>query len=322
VAARTPLIAHVLAGNIPGLAAAPVLLSLAIKSAVLVKCAAGDTVTPPLVAQSIGAADAELGECVVVADWRGGDHAVDSLAFASADLVVAAGSDAAIAAIAAQVSGPFIGHGHKISFAVIDRESLGDGPAVQTLAHRLAYDVSLWDQQGCLSPQLCYVESGGRVAPRHFAELLADELGQWARELPGRRLSFEERAAVQRFRQEAEWQPGGGGLLASADSADWTISIEPDALFVPTCLNRCIRLKVIDDLSALPAALAPHLRHLEAAGVGLAGARAEALAECLTTCGVHRICALGTMQLPDLSWRPDGRARVAEWVEWLSAGSA
>ena len=52
-----PLIVHVLSGNIPGLAAVPVLLSLAVKSAVLIKPAAGDPLFPELLAASIAEVD-------------------------------------------------------------------------------------------------------------------------------------------------------------------------------------------------------------------------------------------------------------------------
>jgi hypothetical protein len=314
-----PLIAHVLSGNIPGLAAVPVLLSLALKSAVLIKPAAGDPVFPELLAASLREVDAELAECVLVTPWRGGDTDVESTVFREADLVVASGSDAAIAAIRGRVVRRFIGHGHKVSFAVIGRECLDDEATARDLARRLAYDVSLWDQQGCLSPQLCYVESGGTHSPAQFAEMLAQALAAWASTLPPRRSSFDEQAAVQGFRQEAEWRSDGpAAVLASPGSTEWTVSVEPDARFVPSCLQRCIRLKVVESVDLLPAALAPHRRHLEAAGVAVDGARVARVAAMLAECGVHRVCPVGTMQLPTLMWRQGGRPRVGEWAEWMT----
>lgn len=311
-----PLIVHVLSGNIPGLAATPVLLSLAIKSAVLIKPAAGDPLFPQLLAASIAEVDAELGQCVVVAGWRGGDRDIEAIAFAEADLVVASGSDAAIAAIQARVSRRFLGYGHKISFAIIGRERLADGAAARELARRLAYDVSLWDQQGCLSPQLCYIESGN-VTPAQFAEMLAQALAKYAAELPPRHLSFDEQAAVQRFRQEAEWSGAESAtVFASAGSTDWTVSVEPDARFLPSCLNRCIRLKVVPSLAVLATALPPHRRLLEGAGVAVGPVRAAEVGEMLAASGVHRICPIGTMQLPPVAWRQGGRPRVGDWVEW------
>ncbi len=314
------LMTHVMSGNIPALAAPPLLLSLAIKSAALVKSAAGDLIFPALFAASIREIDEQMGECMLVTHWRGGDRAIEDVAFAEADLVVASGSDAAIAAIAAHAPARFVGYGHKISCAAIGRECLRDAEQARTLAQRLAYDVSLWDQQGCLSPQLCYLEGGAAVTPAEFAQLLAEALAHCVKELPCRALSFEEQAAVQRFRHEAEWASGSSAaatLLSSPDSTDWSVSIESAADFRPTCLNRCIRLKRIPALADLAAILAPHRRHLEAVGVAIGADRLGVIAELLATCGVHRVCPIGTMQLPPVTWRQSGRPRVADWVEWV-----
>lgn len=310
------LITHVLSGNIPGLAAVPTLTSLAVKSAVLLKAAAGDPVLPALFAASIAAADADVGRCVLATYWPGGDRSLEAVAFSEADLVVASGSEASIAAIAAQVPGRFSGHGHKVSFAVIGKERLSDADVAGRLADALAYDVSLWDQQGCLSPQLCYVERGGAIAPGDFADLLAEQLSRWAVRLPPRRLTVAEQSAVLRFRQEVEWR-GAAGLLASTDSTTWTVSIEEDDDFTPTCLNRCVRVKIVPSLMALAAALAPHRRHLEAAGIAVGAERLSAVVEMLAACGVHRVCRIGVMQRPPLTWPQSGRPRVAEWLEWV-----
>lgn len=320
-AAGPSLIAHVLSGNIPGLAAAPVLLSLVLKSAVLIKPAAGDLVFPALLARSIGEVDPGLAQCVLVTYWRGGIQEIEAEAFAPAGVVVASGSDAAMAALASSVHTRLIGHGHKISFAAIGKERLGGPDAARRLARGLAYDCSLWDQQGCLSPQLCYVEDGGPVRPREFAEHVAEALSASAVEFPPRKLGVEEQVQILRFRHEAEWRDGApsrNGLLASPGSTDWSISIEDGADFVPTCLNRCIRLKVVRDLAELPAALAAHRRYVECAGIAVEAARVAPVSALLARCGVHRLCPIGAMQRPPLSWRQSGRPRVADWVEWTT----
>ena len=314
-AAGPPLILHVMSGNIPGLVAAPVLLSLVLKSAVLVKSAAGDPIFPALLAESISEVDAELGRCVVVTYWRGGDQEIEAAALGAADLVVASGSDAAIAALASRAPRRFIGHGHKVSFAAVGREYLQDRESAEEIARRLAYDVSLWDQQGCLSPQLCYLESGGAVTPHEFAAHLGQKLSDLAVTLPPRQRSFDEHAEVLRFRQEAEWHPARS-VLASSGSNDWSISIEEDAEFSPTCLNRCIRIKVVSDLSRAAAALAPQRSYLEAVGLAVPAVRVQEISAMLARCGVHRICPIGEMQRPPLSWRQSGRPRIADWVEW------
>jgi len=310
------VVTHVLSGNLPGLAAPPILLSLAIKSACVVKPAAGEPAFADAFVASLGDVDDGLRRCVVVAHWRGGDRRSEDVAFGASRVVVASGSDAAIAALAASVPGRFIGHGHKISFAVVARECLGDPASAQRVARRLAYDVSLWDQQGCLSPQLCYVESGARISPHGFAEMLAEALAYWATALPPRSLDFEDKTALLRARQTAEWQEGVF-LLASPESTAWTVTVEPDAAFVPSCLNRFVRVKVVDDVMQIGPLLSGHRRHLEAAGVAIGADRRAALTTMLAASGVHRACAIGRMQDPPVSWRQSGRPRVAEWVEWI-----
>lgn len=310
------LITHVLSGNIPGLAATPMALSLALKSAAFIKSAAGDPLFPALFAASVMEVDERLGHGLAVAYWRGGERALETVAFRSADVVVASGSDAAVAAIRARVDGRFIGYGHKVSFAVIARECLVDAQAASGLARRLAYDVTLWDQQGCLSPQLCYLESRAGVSPEQFADFLAVALDDYARELPPRTLELEEKTQMARFRHDAEWRPETLALLSSPGSTAWTVSLERGAAFLPTCLNRCIRLKLVEDLTELPAALIPYRYHLEAAGIAASPERRADLVEQLAASGVHRICPIGTMQEPTLAWQQGGRPRVADWVEW------
>ena len=313
------VVTHVLSGNIPGLAALPIIATLALKSAVIVKPAAGDPIVPALLASSIAEVSTGLGRCIVVAPWRGGDTALEEVAFRDVDLVVASGTDAAITEIAARVPGRFIGHGHKMSVAAIGRERLADANALRGLAQRLAYDVSLWDQEGCLSPQACYVESGGAASPVRFAEHLAHALAEQARTLPPRTLTLDDKAAVLRFRQEAEWRADHGvRLYTSPDSADWTVTVEPGAELMPTCLHRCVRVKVVGNLDEIPAAIVPHRRQIEAVGLAVGAERVAAVVEMLSAAGVHRVCPVGTMQQPPLSWVQSGRPRIGDWVEWMA----
>ncbi len=315
LAKGTTFLVHVLAGNIPALAASPLLLSLALKRAVLLKPAAGDRIFPNLLVESLASMDPELAECAVVAYWPGGTLACEKVAFEHADVVVASGSDASIAALRARVGGRFIGHGHKVSLAVIAREELATAAQARQCAAQLAYDVTLWDQQGCLSPQLAYIEEGAGIDILGFAEMLSQALAQLAQELPPRQLDLSERAAILKFRQEAEWNSDADvRLLASRGSTEWTIRIDSDPTFLPTCLNRCLRLNPIANLGELTSRwqAPPHL--LEAAGVAAPVERTQELSRMLLQAGVHRVCSLGTMQTPDLEWCPGGRPRVREWI--------
>jgi hypothetical protein len=310
------LIAHILPGNIPGLAAIAATLSLAIGSAALLKAGHGDRIFPPLFAESIAERDPELGRAIAPCYWPGGTRECEDVALAAADLVVASGDDATIEALVARARGRFIGYGHRISFAAVAAEIVADSGALQGAAEQLAEDVALWDQRGCLSPQLCFVE-GPMAAACRFGELTAAALRELAGRLPPGVPTTAERLAVRRFRDEAEWRgfAGQGTMLFALDGEnDGTIVIEPDPIFAPSPLGRSLRVLPVDDLAALGDLLAPVRGVLEGAGIAAPQPRWSALAEWLAMCGVHRVAPLGELQRPPLDWHQGGRPRLADWV--------
>jgi hypothetical protein len=310
------LITQVLAGNLPGAGLDGVIFALLLKSATLVKASSQEPLLPALFARSLARVDPDLGACLAVVTWPGGNAVLEEVAFARAEVVLASGADESLASIRSRVPGQFIGYGHKISFGVITREALSEA---QDLARRAAYDVVLFDQQGCLSPHLVYVEEGGGVTPLEFAAVLAQALEQWQAVLPRGRVTPEESAAIRRVRDEAEWQALGGKevtLHASTANTAWSVIYEADPTFVPSPLHRTVRVKPLTTLAQLDSLLVPWRSHLEAAGIVAAPARLTEAADLLGRAGVSRICPLGAMQAPPLNWRHGGRPRVSDLVRW------
>lgn len=311
-ASGPPVIVHVMSGNIPALSASAMVLSLAIGSCALVKAAQGDQVFPALFASSVADVDPELARCLHATYWAGGDQAIEHVALGDAGLVVAFGSDASIAALHGRCRTRFIGHGHRISFALITREMLASPAALAALAE----DVSLWDQRGCLSPQVCFVE-GDYDAACGFAAALAPHLDAAAARWPPGVLDLEEQNAVRRFRDEAEWRSLAGEaveLMAARDSLAWTIVVEGESVFRPTPLGRSLRVLPLSHVDRLPEIVAPARGKLEAAGVAAPADRRPAIDDVLRRAGVHWITNVGEMQKPPLAWTQGGRPRVADWI--------
>ena len=175
------LMTHILAGNLPGAGLDSVIFSLSVKSATLVKTSSTEPLLPNLFARSIQEIDPDLGSCLAIVTWPGGKAALEDVALTRADVVVASGSDESLAVIRQRVEGQFIGYGHKVSFSLVAKERLTDA---EKLAQQTAYDVTLYDQQGCLSPQLVYVQEGGAITPKDFAALLAKAFAHWQIVLP------------------------------------------------------------------------------------------------------------------------------------------
>jgi hypothetical protein len=309
----TQLVVHVLAGNIPGLAAVPICLGLVAKQATVIKPASGDPLFAQLFHESLCELDPELAAAVAVVSWRGGDRRVENTVFSNADVVVAMGGFDALRSLSAQLGRKLRALGPRLSFAFVGRDVLESEATADAWARAVAYDVSVWDQRGCLSPQLVFVETGGIFGPAEFSELLAAHLQAWLEPLPCRSLTPEEQAAIRAFRDEAEWQPGAR-LLASRGDLAWSIAIEPEPRFVPTCLHRCVRVQPVADVETLVSLLAPHRAWLEGAGLGVQKERFPWIKALLCSIGVHWVTPLGRMQRPTLEWCPGGRPRIVDWI--------
>jgi hypothetical protein len=268
-------------------------------------------------AQTLTKIDPPLGACLAVATWPGGNSSLEEMAFSRADVVIASGSDRSLTAIRPQVRGKFIGYGHKISFSVITKEALHNA---HELARQAAYDIVLYDQQGCLSPQLIYVEAGGKISPREFTGLLAEALAEWEHTLPRGNISQEASVTIRQVRDQAEWQALAGkdvALHTSPNGTAWTAIYDADPTFAPSPLYRTIRVKPLVSLMKIHELLTPWRPHLEAVGVADDATCHDQLAELLGQVGASRICPIGAMQTPPLSWRHGGRPRIADLVRWV-----
>ena len=310
---------HVLAGNLPGAGLDGVIFSLLVKSTVLVKAASAEPVLPDLFARSLAAVDPELGAGLRVVHWSGGRADLEKVAFGRADLVVASGSDVSLASIRERLGANtrFIGYGHKLSFGLVTKGGLADCGALGHWSRAAAYDVAVYDQLGCLSPQLVYVEEGGTVSPREFASALADDLAEWQITLPRGAVPTEAVSAVRRLRDRAEWQALAGKdveLHAGRGGMDWTVIYEADPTFVPSPLYRTVRVKPLCGSTHLAELLADWRPYLEAVGLAAAPDESIRLGELLAGLGVSRVCPLGKMQRPPLNWRRGGCPRIGAFV--------
>lgn len=328
--ARGPeLLAHITAGNIPN----PTLMSIALgvltRSAQFVKCASDASFLPRLFAHSLYEAEPKLGACLEIAAWRGGRVDIEKVLFEEADCVTATGSDEALAAIRHHVPARtrFLGYGHRVSFAYVASDALSGFQTKKTVA-RAAADVVAWNQLGCLSPHVIYVEHGGGVAAEHFAEMLAEELAkreeteprgdvaaETATTIASRRAFYEVRAA---HSPEARFEDYTvTRFWRSENSTAWTVVYEEDARFQPSCLNRFIYVKGVRDLkAALENADSVHGK-VSTVGVAASEEKAQELARQLAAWGATRICPLGQMQNPPLTWRHDGRPALGDLVTWV-----
>jgi Acyl-CoA reductase (LuxC) len=295
-------------------------LGLLTRSAQFVKCASGAAFLPRLFAHSLYEADAKLASCLEIAEWRGGNATLEGALFEEADCVTATGSDEMLDEVRHRVplAVRFLRYGHRVSFGYITHEVLSDF-GVKKIMARAAEDVIAWNQLGCLSPHLIYVETGGGVPPEQFAEKLAGELARCEVDEPRGDVSIEEAATIASRRDVYRVRTAASSetrLWCSEGSTVWTVVYEADPRFQLSCLNRFIHVKAVPNLDeALQHADVVRGR-VSTVGIAAHDDRARILATQLARWGVTRVCPLGQMQNPPLAWRHDGRPALGDLVEW------
>jgi hypothetical protein len=299
--------AVLLAGSIPMPTLLALVAPLVLRSPVLAKSASRDPVTPHLVARSIAEVDAELGRCIEVVDFPGQDE-VRMGALLEAGCIVASGSDETVAAVRASATAPqrLVTYGHRLSVAALGAEATR-GEGLEDTARRLALDVALWDQLGCLSPIGVYVE--GEAAADAASEALAAALAEAERRMP--RGTIEPRAAAlivhERARAELRAAAGERVQLYASDGTAWSVVREARCEVLPAPLHRFVRVMPVADAAQLLEALAPLAPHLAAVAVEGFGAETPRLARALAQLGASRVCAPGALQTPPLGWHHDGQ---------------
>lgn len=315
------LAVHVFSGNVPGVAVTSIVRSLLLKAATLGKAAVGEPLLAALFARGVAEADAELGECLAVTYWPGGDEAMERAALDAADAVVVYGGTDAVASIRARtpVTARFLGYGPKVSFGVVGRGALLGDDAAREAARGAALDASTFDQQGCVSPHLFYVEEGGAVSPDGWAALLAEEMAVVEGELPRGTLAPGESSAIRQLRAEAEFSEAGGSgvrLHASAEGTAWTVVFDPKPDFTASCLNRVIRVKPVASLADISGLVERFAPVLQTVGVAADADATRILAEALARVGASRFTTFGQMAWPPPWWHHDGRPPLRELARW------
>jgi hypothetical protein len=202
------------------------------------------------------------------------------------------GRDATIASVRAAVR-PGVrvrGHGAGMGIAVVTRAAAPDAAATA-----LAGDVVAFDQRGCLSPRVVFVE-GDEARAAELAEALHGELVDLGRRVPRGSLLPDESAAAALWRDAVAF--AGPSWVSPTQAVALGAAGGPLAVPPP---GRHVLVVPVAPLAALAATLAPIARFVVAVGTDAAHRVADAVP-------AHaRLSALGAMQRPPLDGPVDRR---------------
>jgi Acyl-CoA reductase (LuxC) len=199
----------------------------------------------------------------------------------------------------------FLPHGHKISLGLIwDR-------CDPEIANGIARDVFPFDQLGCLSPQFIYV-AGDSV---EFASRLANHLDNHPQKpmTPARASGLG--AALRGFREDWKFRAAtepGVSVWESRENLDWVIIHDPSPELVTSPLHGTIFIKPMPPDPEL--ALSPIRRFIST--IGLYPVNLESAGIAIRS-GAQRICPIGQMQHPPLTWHHDGWPSLGSLVRYV-----
>ena len=288
-------ILHILSGNTPHAAFQTILRGLLLGSHNLVKFPAGGIGKMESFSELLPSALASKLEC---------SRRLEEGWLRRAEALVVFGSDATVAEFRAKCPPkiPFQAHGHRVSLSVVLED-----PTLEscTLAAR---DVSLFEQMGCLSPQVIFVGDDALG----YAGALAREMERFALANPAPALPLAVQAEITHARADWEFRASGDCGVKVWKGEGWTVVLEKGADFPVSPLHRFIFVKPLP--GDFPACLARFSDHLGGLGVW-PGTSVNAMR--FSGAGFSRICSVGRMQDTPLTWHSDSQQNLASLVRWV-----
>lgn len=304
LAARLPKqILHVLAGNVLAPTLQTLIRGWLLGTAQWLRPAAREPLFAAAVAARLTQAAPELAACTAVLWWPHASRTESAVVRAS-DCVTIQGHDDSVATLERRVTelqprATFVGYGSRWSAALVSAQAQDEARAAA-----LALDVALFDQQGCLSPTLAFVERSPRL--RDWCEALARSLAHLETRLPRGPLSETARAGLRHWHETTRLQHVLGAVEGLwEDSITWAVALTSDATLLESPLDRhlvVVPFDQIDEVAAFPEA---RLRHLQGLAVALDGWEAPARRRALSVLDATRVADIGTLQLAPPEWRQD-----------------
>jgi Acyl-CoA reductase (LuxC) len=296
-----------LPGNVIGPTISTAYCAAAAGATLMLKSSSRELRLAEIVAGQFESLGPPLAKTVTAVRWSGGDEDFEAKIFPLASRIVAFGDDRTIADIRRRAPDgtDVIGYGSAYSLGFVPSSA---DPAAT--ARGAAYDVALFDERGCLSPQTIYVE-GDEAKAILFAHALAGELEAIGRVLPRAPSKEVEKAAVAEFirRLLIRALPTSGHaldsvILGSRENGIPEYVVGAEHFSAPVCAGFGRIVIVKPCRSPLEAASAATKLGNRLDTIGVAGPLTQQLRDAFAKSGASRICELGEMQRPPFGYRP------------------
>lgn len=195
--------------------------------------------------------------------------------------------------------------GPKYSYAIIDEESISDS----NLPVKLAFDISMFDQNACSSPHTIFVETSDKEILHSFGKELSLAMEKVNKIIPKQPISESKSMEIHEIRSENEFS----GTVISSKDTSWTIIISDDSELAKPHFSRVIFIKPISDAMSLATTTT---KKIQTVGVMMNKKKRLELIDKLTLRGGDRSPSIGEMSTYENPW--DGMFILDRLVRWIS----
>ena len=223
------------------------------------------------------------------------------------------GNDAvqAISSLPRKIMADDIIFGPKLSFMAIGRHSFASKRLIRKIVRKAATDVSVFDQTACASPHTIFVETGGEITPKDFAEKLAIEMESTLKRIPVGDFDSDRDHLVSSKRALYEFI----GEVWSSSGSEWTVLFDESFELADPVYNRTITIRPVKNIMDVSAFASNDIQTI---GLSLDKKRRLKFAEIVTSKGVERCPDIGLMTHFENPW--DGQFVINKMVRWSTLG--
>jgi hypothetical protein len=250
---------HIIAGNVPTISAMTIMRNTITRSDIIIKTPSNDPLTASAIVRTMidMAPNHPITRHISVGYWKGGDAVIEDQLYQpkNVEKIVAWGGMASIKHIAKYIQPgiDLITLDPKLSSTIIGKEAFDSEPRMQETARRLALDIAVNNQLGCLNARVVYIQCGtdktGLETANRFGKMVYQAIQEvpihLSNPVPAIDRALAEEMEGLRFAAGAYKVYGGdgrGGVIVSQ-------SDEP-VEFAQLLNNRVANLVPVDDLDA------------------------------------------------------------------------
>ncbi|NOI66951.1 acyl-CoA reductase [Vibrio sp. 99-8-1] len=319
------VVSHWLSGNVPLLGMFALVQSILSKNANILKVSASESQALPVLLSTFKNLSYttpggytiygnDLLQTLAVVYFDRNQLKIAEKFSANADVRIAWGGREAIESVGAlprKYNSQDILFGPKLSMMVIGNDVMNSDKAIRKLIRRAATDSSVFDQFACASPHTIFVEKGGSISPKEFAEKLSFAMEKALVRLP---TQVPDIGQVNKIRSKiAEYDFIGESWHDR--HLRWTVLYDEGNDLVEPTYQRVITVKAVDNVFDI---IDNVHEDIQTVGLAMTGEKRLQFANEIMLRGAMRCPDVGYMTHFDSPW--DGLFALDRLVRWVSLG--